>query len=96
MSPFPVPGVHFPSSRPASISFKTFHDVGLACVVGGMNIKTDMRELRASPPPDILVATPGRLNDHLENHGLAPSMRGLSFFVFDEADQASQNRDGCS
>lgn len=54
-----------------------------------MNIKADMRELRASPPPDILVATPGRLNDHLENHGLLPSMRDLSFLIFDEADQAS-------
>ncbi|CAM9673398.1 unnamed protein product, partial [Ascophyllum nodosum] len=65
----------------------TFHDIGLLCVVGGTNIKADIRGFRANPPPDILVATPGRLNDHLENHGLAPSMQSLAFLVFDEADQ---------
>ena len=39
-------------------------------MVGGTNIKKDYRELGlqgGGPAPDILVATPGRLNDHLEN-----------------------------
>jgi superfamily II DNA/RNA helicase len=37
--------------------------------------------------PDVLVGTPGRLNDLLENHGLAQLVRGLTSLVFDEADQ---------
>lgn len=63
--------------------------MGLLCIVGGTNIKADIRGFRANPGPDILVATPGRLNDHLDNHGLAPAMQGLTHLIFDEADQAS-------
>ena len=39
--------------------------------------------------PDVLIATPGRLNDHLENHKLAEAMHGggLRVLIFDEADQ---------
>lgn len=37
--------------------------------------------------PDILVATPGRLNDHLENNSLAANMSNLRNLVFDEADR---------
>ncbi|CAM9901402.1 unnamed protein product, partial [Scytosiphon promiscuus] len=65
----------------------TFHDISLICVVGGTNIKSDVRGFRANPPPDIVVATPGRLNDHLDNYGLASAMQGLSHLIFDEADQ---------
>ncbi|CAN0273554.1 unnamed protein product, partial [Laminaria digitata] len=64
--------------------------MGLICVVGGTNIKTDIRGFRGNPPPDILVATPGRLNDHLDNHGLAPAMQGLKYLIFDEADQVGE------
>ena len=38
-------------------------------------------------PPDLLVATPGRLNDHLQNSGLQGLMLGLRVLIFDEADQ---------
>jgi hypothetical protein len=38
-------------------------------------------------PPDLLVATPGRLNDHLQNSGLQGLMQGLRVLIFDEADQ---------
>lgn len=37
--------------------------------------------------PTVLVATPGRLNDHLENSGLAVLCANLRVLVFDEADQ---------
>lgn len=62
--------------------------MSLICVVGGTNIKSDIRGFRATPPPDIVVATPGRLNDHLDNYNLAGAMQGLSHLIFDEADQA--------
>lgn len=66
---------------------QTYHDVGLLCIVGGKTIKADIKGFRRSPPPDILVATPGRLNDHLQNHDLASYVRELQHLVFDEADQ---------
>ena len=38
--------------------------------------------------PDILVGTPGRINDLLENHGLQEAMGGLPpGFILDEADR---------
>jgi ATP-dependent RNA helicase MSS116, mitochondrial len=58
-------------------------------VVGGTNMKSEASRL-ASRVPDILVATPGRLIDHLKNGGLAPALQasgGLQTLVFDEADQ---------
>lgn len=36
---------------------------------------------------DILVATPGRLADHLQNHGLQPKLAGLKSLILDEADR---------
>eukprot|EP00937_MAST-01D_sp_MAST-1D-sp2_P005261 g5261.t1 len=62
------------------------HGFGMQCIYGGSNIKSDLSAFRRQLP-DILVATPGRLNDHLENHGLADKMRGLRVLIFDEADQ---------
>ncbi|KAK7231850.1 DEAD-box helicase [Aureococcus anophagefferens] len=57
----------------------------------GRDVK-DYRALGCAPgsrAPDILVATPGRLNDHLENSaGFArDTLGGLECLVFDEADQ---------
>lgn len=37
--------------------------------------------------PDILVATPGRLVDHLQNKNAAQYMTHLQTLVFDEADR---------
>ena len=57
------------------------------CVYGGTNVKTDLSRFKRSQFPDILVATPGRLNDHLENHGLGQACSALKCLIFDEADQ---------
>lgn len=38
-------------------------------------------------PPHILVATPGRLVDHLQNQGASQFMSKLDTLVFDEADR---------
>ena len=68
-----------------------YHGLSLACIVGGTNAKKDMSTLGLSGgrAPDILVATPGRLNDHLENsRGFADAILArLEVLVFDEADQ---------
>ena len=65
----------------------TFHKPTLSslCVVGGTNVSSDVRTLKS--PPAVLVATPGRLNDLLYNHGMTPLFECLLTLVFDEADQ---------
>lgn len=56
------------------------------CVVGGTNLNTDINKMKRTPP-HILVATPGRLVDHLQNQGASQYMSNLDTLVFDEADR---------
>ena len=63
-----------------------FHQLHLQVVYGGTNVKSDLSKMRQRMP-DILVATPGRLNDLLENHGLQQQLSQLQNLIFDEADQ---------
>ncbi len=53
------------------------------CVFGGMPIFTQKKKLQAGT--DILVATPGRLLDLIEQRAL--SLKDVEIFVLDEADQ---------
>ena len=54
------------------------------CVVGGMNMMDQARDLMRKP--HVIIATPGRLMDHLENtKGF--SLRNLKYLVMDEADR---------
>lgn len=69
---------------------KTFDALGLemglktCCVVGGMNMIEQSRELMKKP--HIIIATPGRLMDHLENtKGF--NLKNLKFLIMDEADR---------
>ncbi|CAM9593604.1 unnamed protein product [Choristocarpus tenellus] len=64
----------------------SFHGMRLQCVVGGVNINRDLKALSMGVP-HILVATPGRLQDLLANHGLGPAMRNLDTLILDEGDQ---------
>ncbi|KAE9400726.1 DEAD-domain-containing protein [Gymnopus androsaceus JB14] len=58
--------------------------VRCAVIVGGMEITTQAVAL--AKKPHIIVATPGRLNDHLENtKGF--NLRNLKYLVLDEADR---------
>ncbi|KAL0580274.1 ribosomal RNA processing protein [Marasmius crinis-equi] len=58
--------------------------VRCACVVGGMEMTAQAVAL--AKRPHIVVATPGRLNDHLENtKGF--NLRSLKYLVLDEADR---------
>jgi ATP-dependent RNA helicase MSS116 len=61
--------------------------VQITCVIGGTNIKSDQRSL-AGKFTHVLIATPGRLIDHLENTpGFAQSVSNLRVLILDEADQ---------
>lgn len=65
----------------------TFHKLTIVTVYGGTNINTDKQRLKSRV--DILVATPGRLIDHLENTpNFAPRLiSNLRVLIMDEADQ---------
>ncbi|KAK9795928.1 hypothetical protein WJX73_005803 [Symbiochloris irregularis] len=63
-----------------------FHNLSAQVVFGGTNINADVRRFKQNMP-SILIATPGRLNDHLQNGKLAEAMRHLRVLVFDEADR---------
>jgi ATP-dependent RNA helicase RhlE len=54
-----------------------------ACLIGGMPIYRQISSLKANPA--IIIATPGRLNDHLERRTLRVDQ--IRFLVLDEADR---------
>ncbi len=59
--------------------------VRTVCVFGGTSMGRDRRLLTGRV--DLLVATPGRLWDHMENEGLTPRMRALQTLILDEGDR---------
>ena len=59
-----------------------FH-IGTAVFVGGASMHLQKQMLRRNPR--ILIATPGRLNDHLEQRTV--TLREVKILVLDEADQ---------
>ncbi|CAJ1937475.1 unnamed protein product [Sphenostylis stenocarpa] len=64
-----------------------YHDgIGVQTLVGGVRFKVDLKRLE-SDPCQILVATPGRLLDHIESKsGISLRLMGLQMLVLDEAD----------
>ncbi|CEG40794.1 dead deah box rna [Plasmopara halstedii] len=66
-----------------------FHDIKIACFVGGISIKKDERALTSGTPIDILVATPGRLVDHLKQNtgNIVTRLGECSVLILDEADR---------
>lgn len=64
-----------------------YHDgIGVQTLVGGTRFKDDQKRLE-SVPSQIIVATPGRLLDHVENRsGLSVRLMGLTMLILDEAD----------
>lgn len=57
--------------------------IGIAVFVGGAPMSGQLRALKQNPR--ILVATPGRLNDHLEQRTV--TLKEVKILVLDEADQ---------
>lgn len=62
--------------------FGKHHELVTTCVIGGVRMDKQVRDLRAGP--DIIVATPGRLKDHMERGNV--SLSKVEELVFDEAD----------
>jgi len=65
------------------ITFGRFTHLKFATVMGGVSFAAQARTLRSSV--DILVATPGRLLDHMTNRTV--DLSGIELFVLDEADR---------
>ncbi|GAO52608.1 hypothetical protein G7K_6681-t1 [Saitoella complicata NRRL Y-17804] len=53
--------------------------------IGGLSTSKDQKAVLTCP--DLLIATPGRLHDHLSNPSLKACFTEVQFFVLDEADQ---------
>ncbi|GAD79909.1 DEAD/DEAH box helicase [Vibrio ezurae] len=64
-------------------SYSKYTDVSVAAVYGGAKMSSQERKLQAGV--DVLVATPGRLIEHLELGNV--SLANLEVLVFDEADR---------
>ncbi|MGF1749048.1 DEAD/DEAH box helicase [Vibrio cionasavignyae] len=64
-------------------NYTKYVDISVAAVFGGAKMSSQERKLNAGV--DVLVATPGRLIEHLELGNI--SFASLEFLVFDEADR---------
>ncbi len=62
--------------------FSSFKKLNVAMVYGGVNIESQIREI---PRAEIVVATPGRVLDHIERRTI--DFRKLKTLVLDEADR---------
>jgi ATP-dependent RNA helicase MSS116 len=59
-----------------AVKLLTFHPFRAQVVFGGSNIKSEINRMKQERC-DILVATPGRLIDHIENNNLAVRFANL-------------------
>lgn len=59
------------------------YGMGVAVVIGGASMNEQLRRLRENPA--VVIATPGRLNDHIENYRLR--LDNVRVLVLDEADR---------
>lgn len=62
--------------------FGKHHKLRTVCIIGGVRIQSQMQDLKRNP--DIVVATPGRLNDHLKRGTVR--LNEVEVLVLDEAD----------
>lgn len=70
----------------ANVLLKYHKGIGVQSLIGGTRFKLDQKRLE-SDPCQILVATPGRLLDHIENKSsFSVRLMGLKLLVLDEAD----------
>lgn len=74
------PFIH-PSIYPLIHPFDSLHQVSV--VYGGTNARTQLTQLATGM--DILVATPGRLQDFVDRHLV--SLHNIQFLILDEADR---------
>lgn len=76
-------------TREIALQTKTFldlfgksHDLTTVCIIGGVPMGPQLKGLKNNP--DIVVATPGRLFDHMERKNI--SLQKIEYLVLDEAD----------
>ncbi|XP_077224754.1 putative DEAD-box ATP-dependent RNA helicase 48 [Tasmannia lanceolata] len=70
----------------ANVLLNYHNGIGVQTLIGGTRFKVDQKRLE-SDPCQIIVATPGRLLDHIENKsGLSVRLMGLKVLILDEAD----------
>jgi ATP-dependent RNA helicase MSS116, mitochondrial len=64
-------------------------ELRMQTVFGGTNIRGDVNQFKQRGFPTVLVATPGRLLDHINTpeSGLAAALGGLEILILDEADR---------
>ncbi|KAE8662070.1 putative DEAD-box ATP-dependent RNA helicase 48 [Hibiscus syriacus] len=73
-------------SAEANALLKYHNGIGVQTLVGGTRFKVDQKRLELEPC-QIIVATPGRLLDHVENKStLSVRLMGLKMLILDEAD----------
>ncbi|HET7436297.1 MAG TPA: DEAD/DEAH box helicase [Thermoanaerobaculia bacterium] len=84
-----VRGLILSPTREIALQTKAFldlfgkgHDLSTACVIGGVKMKPQFDALKATP--DIVVATPGRLLDHVNRRSV--SLDDIEVLILDEAD----------
>jgi ATP-dependent RNA helicase RhlE len=84
-----VRGLILAPTREIALQTKAFldlfganHELNTACIIGGVKMKPQMDALRSKP--DIVVATPGRLLDHVQRRTV--SLDKIEVLVLDEAD----------
>ena len=84
-----VRGLILSPTREIALQTKAFldlfganHQLATACVIGGVKMKPQFDALRAKP--DIVVATPGRLLDHVKRRTVA--LDDIEILILDEAD----------
>lgn len=84
-----VRGLILAPTREIALQTKAFldlfgknHQLKTACLIGGVKMKPQLDELRANP--DVVVATPGRLLDHVQRRTV--SLKDVEILVLDEAD----------
>ncbi|KAK1290976.1 putative DEAD-box ATP-dependent RNA helicase 48 [Acorus calamus] len=70
----------------ANVLLRYHEGIGAQTLIGGIRFKDDQRRLE-SHPSQIIVATPGRLLDHIENKsGFSMRLMGIKLLILDEAD----------
>ncbi|CAH9144342.1 unnamed protein product [Cuscuta epithymum] len=69
-----------------NVLLKYHENIGVQTLVGGTRFKVDQKRLETYPS-QIIVATPGRLLDHIENKsGFSTRLMRLRMLILDEAD----------
>jgi ATP-dependent RNA helicase RhlE len=84
-----VRGLIMAPTREIALQTKAFldlfgknHDLKTACLIGGVRMKPQLDALREKP--DVVVATPGRLLDHVNRRTV--NLENVEILVLDEAD----------